>query len=614
MGGACMLLAGAGQNGLALSQGGPTTIDVSKIRPGMKGFGLTVFRGTQPERFAVEVIDVIHNFKPSQDMILVRTDHPLLDRAKVVAGMSGSPIYLEGRLAGAYAYGWAFEADPVAGVTPIKNMLRELRRPLDPEIWDILGTFPGRSRRTAHTRRTRRLAHQAVLSPYLGRKRRDALWALRQAAPPPPEDTHLTRAQTPLMLAGFDATATDVLRRALAPYSLLPLQAGGGGPRAKGATTHASYVDGGAIGVQLMRGDINATAVGTVTHVAGQRLIGFGHPMMNVGQTAMPTTTAEVIHVLSSLRRSFKMARPLSPRGAMVHDRQSAIVVDSQMRAQTIPVHLKVEGASGAPRTEWNLEVASGRTLTPALVFTGLLNALQATTAGSSDVFFRAASSVSIPGHGKVGFVDEGHLPGGAAGASVLARMRVFSAIEAAYGNPFERARIDGVDITLNVANRDDVALIVDAAVAHQEVEPGKQVDVYVTLRRYDGAEEVKRIPLAIPYSAAGGKLEIEIASGEQVRIERPKPRNLDDLLAGLKEEYPATSLILSTKLPSKGLRTRGHVVRRLPGSVLDALQGQSDSDKPMMFSTKQHKEVPLGRVVYGQAKLKLEVREEPRR
>jgi len=121
----------------AIAQRGPATIGVEDIRPGMRGYGLSVFRGTEPERFDVEVVDVLHQFLPGQDLILARTPHPVLDRAIAVGGMSGSPIYFDGKLAGAYAYGWTFGLEPVIGITPIRSMLAEIDRPFRPT------SFPG---------------------------------------------------------------------------------------------------------------------------------------------------------------------------------------------------------------------------------------------------------------------------------------------------------------------------------------------------------------------------------------------------------------------------------------------------------------------------------------
>ena len=167
------------------------TISVEHIKPGMTGFGLSVFRGTKPERFPVEVIDVLHRFRPGQDLILVRTPHPLLNETKAVAGMSGSPIYLDGKLAGAYAYGWPFSTEPVVGVTPIANMLAELARPLDPTIWRILGPLPNKAEPIAQLRHgtpSQPPHTQGPLPAYRGQEPRDALWATRQLAKQQPND------------------------------------------------------------------------------------------------------------------------------------------------------------------------------------------------------------------------------------------------------------------------------------------------------------------------------------------------------------------------------------------------------------------------------------------
>lgn len=595
---------------IAHSQGDTPTIDIEDVRPGMRGYGLTVFRGTRPKRFDVEVIDVMPNFRPGQELILIKTTHPVLEQAKIVAGMSGSPVYLDGKLAGAYAYGWTFGNDPVAGVTPIRHMLQELARPVNPEIWKILGTFPGqRQTLRKHARRDR----HAALPPFLGDRNHDALWTLRNSAGTARTSDSagmptLTPVATPLMLGGFSRAATELLQASLEPHGLLPLQAGGGGGQ---PVAGDGFVDGGAIGVQLARGDVSATAVGTVTHVAGRKLIAFGHPMMNLGQTALPTSTAKVVHVMSSLRRSFKMAHPVTPLGAMVHDRQSAIVVDADVKAETVPLRLRVQGMPGAPRSEWNVEVASGRGLTPSLSFATLLNALQATAAGDSDVVYRATGTITIPGHGTHRFVDRGHLAGGAAGPQTLSRLRVFGAMEAVYGNPFTRARVSRVEIDLELEASDDVAIIRDVAVNHQEVEPGKPVDVYVTLQRFNGPTWVERVPVPIPASAAGAKLNLTIASGPQVSIPRPKPQSLDDLLEGLTRAYPPTSMVASLSLPTRGIRVRGHVAERLPASAMDLLLSRAGADAPVAFGDTVRREIPMKRVIYGQAKLQLRVREE---
>lgn len=613
------------------------TIDVSALRPGMRGFGLTVMRGTRPERFDVELIDILRNFRPGQDLILIRTPHPRLNTTGSVAGMSGSPVYFDGKLAGAYAYGWPFGVEPVAGVTPIANMLAEIGRPLDPEVWKRLGTRPAVLGSPAapgdgHARAPRRHARPASarapggLPAYLGQERHGALWGIRAHAArsraPSPSGAHaqVVPASTPVMLGGFDPDVVELLSGELSRVGLVALQAGGGGG---GGATGADagqvakglrFEDGGAIGVQLIRGDVSATGIGTVTHVAGQRLVAFGHPMMNAGQTALPTCTARVLHILASERSSFKMAEPVGPLGALVHDRQATIVVDTELRADTVPVTVRMHGVTGAPKTTWHFEVAAQRALTPVLIYAGIVNAVRATAADRTDVMFQAVARIDVEGHGVVELTDEGHTSGGAGSPQALGALRMFSVLDAAQGNPFEVARIKDVQVDLHLRFGDEVAEILDVVAPYREVDPGADVDLQVTLRRFGLPDEVRPVRVHVPRSAAGEKVEVELAAGDEVMLEQPKPRKLDDILDAIREGDRATTLLATVKLPSKGLRLRGHVVHRLPGSALDTLQGVNHSDKAIAFSAYRRSRHPMGQVLSGKAKVQLEVRQEPRR
>ena len=608
------------------------TIAVADIRPGMRGFGLSVFRGTEPERFDVEVIDVLHRFRPAQDLILVRTPHPRLNEAKAVAGMSGSPIYLEGKLAGAYAYGWPFGTEPVVGVTPIKDMLAELARPLVPEIWQMLGPVPAgaQGHKPAPTERKPGVASVSPslhsgggLPAYRGERHHSALWAVRQFRSQQTQrhPGQVEMAQTPLMVAGLSNASTTLLATELSPFGMLAVQAGGAGPAPTRGTSRRGYRDGGAIGVQLIGGDISATAVGTVTHVAGNRLLAFGHPMMNVGQTAMPTTTAEVVHILANQQRSFKMSRPLQAQGTLVQDRQAAVVVDAERTPETIPVEIKLHGPAlptlakmPAPKTDWHLEVASNRNLTPLLLFSGMLNALQAVVSDRTDVVFVARQRVTIPGHGTLELVDDGHLVGGLASAETMQQLRVFSAIDAAYGNPFERAHISELAIDIELSYADDTLEIAALRVPYNEVEPGSDLPVHVTFRTYHGREQLKTVYLPVPRSAAGQNITISATAGSMVHPPLPIARNLDDVLDNLKHGYRATLLVLAIELPSQGVRLLGHVAERLPGSVLNSLQTDSLDAPKQLFRDEQRFAIDMPQVLYGAAKVQLQVKDKAER
>jgi hypothetical protein len=244
---------------------GPT-ISVDQIKPGMVGYGLTVFSGTKPERFSVRVIAVMRNFLPKQDLILIQSDDPRLVHSGIAQGMSGSPIYFEDRLAGALAYGWGFAKDPLAGVTPIASMTKELERTLRPTPDGLATPAP-------------------------------------VAAAPSLEGLH--PAAVPLQVSGLTADAVDELSKALSPYHLTPQQ-GGGAARAKKSAAKAGlrFEPGSSIAVELIRGDISAVGTGTVTALAGDRVLAFGHPMFNSGQVALPIATSTVHTFMSSLNTS----------------------------------------------------------------------------------------------------------------------------------------------------------------------------------------------------------------------------------------------------------------------------------------------------------------------
>jgi hypothetical protein len=591
------------------------TMPVSEIRPGMRGYGLTVFRGTQPERFEVEVIDVLHQFRPDQDLVLIRTEHPILTDATTVGGMSGSPIYLEDRLIGAYAYGWPFGRHPVAGVTPIESMMRELRRA--PRAGSFPGATPLAAPGTAAAAPSRRervgRALPTGVAPYLGTSPRSAFAAFDERARERvslPDGTTLAPASTPLLVGGLEPEALGLLRARLEPYGLDVLQAGGAGTAPPSGAPAPRFVDGGALAVTLARGDVASTVVGTVTHVEGDRLVAFGHPMIEAGETGFPTAVARVLHVLASYQRSFKIAEPVSPLGTMIQDRQSSIVVDTSLQPAMIPVHLRITGVPTEQRTEWSFEVASHRAITPLVLGTSIQSAVKAVAADNEYVMFEARSRVTIDGLAQpIELVDRGFAATGASQASALGQIRAFDAIEVAYANPFRDARVLGVDVEIGLRFAHDTAEIVDASVDATEVDPGEPVEVRVVLRRWTGDEEVRRFRVAVPESAAGQSVQILVQPGNDAEIERPEPRSLDDVIEAVRDRYGASELVLSTRLPGRGLRTPGHVVRSVPPSVLDALQSTTDSDRVRAFQTHVRRAFSTDMVLTGAARVELTVR-----
>jgi hypothetical protein len=598
--------------GAAVAQTTPPFIHVDEIRPGMKGYGLSVFRGSEPERFDVEVIDVLHNFRPDQDLILIRTPHPLLDKARGVAGMSGSPIYLDGRLAGAYAYGWSYGTEPVVGVTPIANMLAELDRPVR------LDMFPGARlleqgpyAKAPATPSNERLAG---LPPYRGRGEVTALSGIRALHAREAETRApigLERATTPVMLGGFTDSVAHMLAQELEPLGFVATQSSSGSGENRAPKR---FEAGGAIAVELARGDISIVGVGTVTHVdPSGRILAFGHPMMQAGASGLPTATARVLHVLVSELRSFKIAEAGRPLGALVQDRQPAIVVDPSIEPARIPVRVKINGVEGAPKTEWNVEVASHRVLTPAIVFAAIANAVKSTASDATDVVFRARSRIGIEGHDVVELDEQGFSPMGAASPAAFSQLRMFALMEAAFANAFESSRVTSVDLELDLDFTRQVFQVVDVSVPSEEVDPGRTVTMYVRMRRVDRPDLIRAVEVFIPQAAAGSTVKVAVAAGNQIDIEQPEAGSLADLIAQTQRRYPATSMVVALQMPTRGLRFEGHVVDALPPSALNSLRLVSSSENSQPFITQSRTEVAMPQVVVGGARLILRVRETAR-
>lgn len=596
----------------------PRFMGVDEITPGMRGYGLSVLRGTAPERFDIEVVDVLHQFRPDQDLILVRTTHPILDEAHVVGGMSGSPIYIDDRMIGAYAYGWPWGSASVVGVTPIASMLREIDRIVRP------GSFPGapllpesRERGAGRLTRSRDRRASLGLDDYAGETSRGAFTALHEHArrlgfdpeSRAPDATTMVPASTPMLVGGLHEDAVLMLANELAPFGIEVLQAGGAGEGT--ATTPApAFVDGGAIAVTLARGDIANNVIGTVTHVDGNRLVAFGHPMVEAGETGVPTAVARVLHIFASLQRSFKIAEPIAALGSLIEDRQAAIVVDTSVSPTLIPVVLRLHGLDPVERSEWRFEVASHRAITPTVLSAAIQSAVKSSCGDSAWITWRAESAVTLEGiAAPIRVTDRGFSSTGIHTTSALNAIRAFDLVDAAYGNPFVDSRPTAIELDLTVAFERSAAEIVDASVSETVVDPGEDVRVRVVLRPFAGDEVVRTVTVHVPESAAGEELHVLLQAGPDVELERPEARSLADVVEAIRDRHVATSLVVSTRRSSRGIRTPGHVARSLPSSVLDALQSTSDSDRARPFVTYDRDVLDTDWVLSGGARVELSVR-----
>ncbi len=506
---------------LALPLAAEETWSVSEVKAGMKGYGKSVFRGTEIERFNVEVIDVLKNFFPKQDIILIRCSaHPVIEQANIIAGMSGSPIYLfplgaqEGeKLAGALAYGWGFTKEPIAGVTPIEYMIGEMERPIE---------------------KTGRL--------------------------PFPADSPVQPCGLPLVLSGCTPRAIAALGKALDGTGLFPMEGGGGGATDGPEIT---IEPGCALGVSLMTGDFDATATGTVTWVEGDRVLAFGHPFFGGGETPMPVSSCVIHTVMPSLQRSFKMSSPVKKVGILVQDRANAIFARMGQETSMMPFEVLLSNAKTGRSQAYRGEVVRHPLLTGAMLNSAVQSALE--------VFEESLEENSVVAETR--FEIEGRPP-------VVSRttwanpVQVFTPVYLdkvvqVLGNRHEATALKSLTISLEVVHHPQRAEIESMRLVEDDLAPGQEAHLVVTLRPYRGERVTRDIVLRIPDDEPDGELLIQVASGTQVPPDLPPVDDLDGLLARIAAQHGATDLVAVMETTGLNLRWKGKVVRRLPNTLL---------------------------------------------
>jgi hypothetical protein len=568
----------------ALVPGGPPPriMPVSEIRAGMVGEALTVFSGTKPEPFKIRVVSVVHNFLPQQDVILIKAEDQRVAFSGIAAGMSGSPVYIDGRLIGAVAYAWSFAKEPLAGVTPIETMLAEGDRP---------------RRSTAAEMEAGDLVNGPMPTVALRDPGSDARSSLLPVA-------------VPLSISGLSPGALGELELALKPYGIIPVRAGGGGGSRIPVAEQPRISPGSAVGVLLIRGDMNATAMGTVTWVSGNRLLAFGHPMFGVGEVNLPMVTGEVHTFISSQASSFKLATPLVEVGTVVQDRPSCIVGDLSLRAPMMPVTVRVSAPGMAPRT-FNAEVARAKRLAPALAAAVLSTAIAGAEPDQADMAVALTTRVGVHGMPPIEMRDETFSPEGLS-PRLLSNLRGVRAMSDLVNNPFSPVGIDRLDFDVSIVFRKDYAEIVGVALPGDEIEAGGSVPLKVTLRPFAGREYVETISVPIPARLAGQQVRLEVASGALVRPDVARPEDLAGYIKAMKTYYTASSIVVSMSLPEDGASMRGHLLPNLPPSALDTLRTARGTRRADTYHLAERTVFASARPVAGRQDLVVDVRSDP--
>ncbi|MFO7693827.1 MAG: SpoIVB peptidase S55 domain-containing protein [Vicinamibacterales bacterium] len=572
---------------------------IEEVQPGMTGVGRTVFKGSAVEEFRADILGVVRsNVGPQRDLIIATLSGGPLARTGVIAGMSGSPVYIDGRLVGAVSYALgSFATEPIAGITPIGEMVEATTRAASapgPRIAPIpIGAdFSVLVSAVADTLRPGRAfvplawpagAHAVPLS--LG----DA-GALRPIA-------------LPLSVGGLTGPATA---RALstfegAGFALAPAGAARA-PQAAPATAEPLR-PGDAVGVALITGDLQFGATGTVTDVDGTRVLAFGHPLYNVGPASFAMTRAYVHTVLPSLNSSMKLASLGEVVGAMQQDRSTAVAGAFGARPRTIGMTVSLT-RDGAPRRRFEFSLADHPLLTPLLAYTALVGIVSEHERDIGPATYALRGRAVIAGHAAVEFDDvyAGDQPGIAMASAVA------MPLGALLTSGLAAVRIESLSLDIEGAERIRSATIDRVWLDTTDVRPGKAVPVKILLTPWRGEQVVRTLSVDIPQNA-GGPLTLVVADGVRFaqweqREQRAtlKPASVDQMVKALNASRRGHRIYVRLVGRDTGAVVNGEVMPSLPSSVLSVMQGDrgAAANPPLQSSVLGAWEIPMDHAVEG--------------
>jgi SpoIVB peptidase S55 len=567
----------------------PQTIAVSQIHPGMRGVAYTVFQGVKPEAMDVEVLGVMHNTNgPKGNVILVRLHGEKVEYTGVVAGMSGSPVYIEGKLAGALAFRIGeFSKEPIAGVTPIADML------------EISALDRSPAEETAASKPSINVVAGKSASP-----------GEISALPGSIEDTgkdfsnYLRPIETPLVFNGFSEQAIHLFAGQFASAGIVPVMGAGSMSDEKQPEPVEA---GSAISAILVRGDMNIEATCTVTYVDPQRLLACGHPLLQFGSVDLPMNKAEVLATLPSPLNAFKIINTTEPVGTFVQDRHSGILGVFDRQPEMIPVTLSIHSAAGVK--QFHYEVLNNPKLTPVALMVTVFNALHGVNEFGEEITYRLAGSIGVKGFPEVTMRNMFAPSENAQPAAMQAAISLGERFGRIYDNPFNAPAIAGVKLDFDLVRERRWARLESARTDVTEARPGDEIMLETVLAPYRGERIVQQIPVKIPTSASKGTLRILVSDGETLdhigHANAAFGRTLDlaSTIALLNKEHSNNRVYVSLLEADPEARVADKVMPTLPISIMNVMDGMRGNQEMVVSGESNVDETataPLDYVVSG--------------
>ena len=576
----------------------PAIFPLSQVQPGMKCVVYTIFTGDEIEKVDLVVLGVLHNaIGPKQDIILVQLLGDKVEHTGVVAGMSGSPVYYDGKLVGALSLKLgAFTKEAIGGVTPIENMLDVEKAPEPPANLSV--PAPG----TQPTNTGNMFSASRIPLP-------ESIARQTSAGP----GQFLVPIETPLISTGLYPETIAQFSKQLSAWGMTMMAGGTAAP----SPEDAQLKPGDMVGVELIRGDLSITPGCTVTTVDRGKILACGHPIFSFGNVSMPLARAHVLTTLASAMASTKIITTGGTIGTLTQDRVTAIAGHLGDGPPMIPVDVTL--VAGDAQKQFRFEVIESPQLTPVLVALATYNGIVGNAAYGEGSTLQLDGEIAIKGHSTVALKDlfaptDVPVPGGFFVATDV--QSIFAQI---YSNPYETPHVAGIHLRVTALPQRRAATIDDAWVEANEVRPGQTVNVKVQLRPYRGAAFVQEFPITIPMQAAHGPLQLVISDAEAVNrtvqslaaSSQGQLPGLEELIKLINRAHQNDRLYATLLQPTPTLMVEDKVMPNAPASAINVLdQRQSPGGARLLYqSTAGEWSVEMHQVISGERTLTITVK-----
>jgi hypothetical protein len=552
---------------------------VDQVKPGMRAVGYTVFSGSEPQKFEVEVLGVLKGYpNPQQSAVVTRLLGDELYHTGVFQGMSGSPVYIDGKLLGAVAFGYQFAKDPIAGIMPIQYMV---------DVFEERHGGDGKGQRSERQGRSGETHHVSFSEISFNENSREFAEFVKsvsgagssgaQAVSSPASGAGgqvLTPIATPLSITGV---APEVIAR-FAPifqsWGFAPVAGAGGAAEVsdlKKADAN-TLKPGSTIIVPLVRGDFSLSAAGTVTYRDGNRIYAFGHPFLSLGVSEFPMHEGEVLTVMSSAATSFKMSVPTAMVGTLRGDRSTGIYGELGVAPRMIPIEVNLKTSRGEDR-KYQFDVVADRFLTPLLMQMTMLSTIASTERTIGDSTLQIHGRIKLKGMPEVELENRLSASANAPMAAAFATAQPISAI---FNSGFKDLEFEKLVYDITSRDARSTGQLDHLWINDTDVRPGEKVEIQAFARTDGGGEYVERIPVEIPKDAPVGQLQIVVGDGGSIQALEPRAgftaKSLDQLVRELNKVRKSDRLYVRLARAESGAVVKNEEMPSLPPSVLATL------------------------------------------